>query len=363
MGRVLSTVSAFALGTGSALAGGLDRTGQPIGALFETGNYAELSFGHTSPSLEGTDVLGNPIANVANDFSTVGLALKMDLNDQLSFAVIFDQPYGADVLYGGDPATTMLGGTMAKASSTSMTALMRYKFNERMSVYAGPRQVSADGEITLSGLAYGPASGYNVQFKDASGWGYVVGAAYEIPDIALRASLTYQSAVDLDFDTTENFFGATGTTQSEAPQSITFDFQTGVAADTLVFGSVRWAEWSAFTLEPTGLGANLAQLDDVTTYTLGVGRKFSDALSGSFSVSYEDGGADDLVSPLAPSNGQLALSLGARYNVNEQVTLSGGIRYTMLGDAQPETGTPDVARASFSGNNAVSVGLRVGFKF
>ena len=32
----------------------------------------------------------------------------------------------------------------------------------------------------------------------------------------------------------------------------------------------------------------------------------------------------------------------------------------MLGDAQPETGTPDVARATFSDNSVLSVGFTVG---
>ena len=40
-----------------------------------------------------------------------------------------------------------------------------------------------------------------------------------------------------------------------------------------------------------------------------------------------------------------------------------GINYTKLGDAQPETGTPDVARANFTGNSALGVGVRVGFSF
>ena len=58
----------------------------------------------------------------------------------------------------------------------------------------------------------------------------------------------------------------------------------------------------------------------------------------------------------------LAIGAGAAYTV-ENVTLSGGVRYTFLGDAQPETGTPDTARGTFEDNSALSAGLQVGFRF
>ncbi len=364
MKKVCIAATGLALGASSAIAGGLDRSGQPIGVLFETGNYVELSYGFANPRLTGRDVLGNPVADVGGSFSIVGGGIKMDLDEKFSFAVIFDQPYGADVLYGGSPATTMLGGTSATADSTSLTGLLRYRLNDRISIYGGPRYLEAEGRIALSGLAYGPASGYDVRFGSTSGWGYVAGASYEIPAIALRAALTYQSGVDLDFPTQENIVPfASADTKSEAPQSVTLDLQTGIAKDTLLFGSVRWAEWSAFSLTPQVLGANLAQLDDVTTYSIGLGRRFTEKFAGTASFTYESGGSDDLVSPLAPSNGQKALTIGGRYDVSDRLTVSGGVRYTWLGDARPETGTPDTARASFTDNDAVSIGLRIGYHF
>ncbi len=99
---------------------GLDRSNQDITAIFEPGGYAELSFGQITPSLEGTDVLGNPIDNVGEDFTQMGFAVKMDVSDNLSFGLIFDQPYGVDVVYGGSPAATMLGGTAAQLKAVRL---------------------------------------------------------------------------------------------------------------------------------------------------------------------------------------------------------------------------------------------------
>jgi len=66
---------------------------------------------------------------------------------------------------------------------------------------------------------------------------------------------------------------------------------------------------------------------------------------------------------LAPTNGQTAISLGGKYELSDSVTLSGGIRYTMFGNAQPEVGTPDTPLGSFTNNDAISAGLKLGFHF
>ncbi|MFK7941133.1 MAG: OmpP1/FadL family transporter [Roseovarius sp.] len=388
--------TALTVAAGTAQAGGLDRSYTPIDMIFEKGNYAELSFGYVQPSISGVDnastvglPANNSISNIAGEFGLASAGVKLELSEKLSFTLIYDQPYGAETRYGGNPATTMLGGTSADAETHALTALLKYQATDRISVYGGPRSVKANGNITLSGLAYGGFNGYNVNFSSDTGYGYVVGGAYEIPDIAFRAALTYHSAVDLSMVATESFPAAVGgpvgtpltqgVTETETPQSIELAVQSGIAKDTLLFGSVRWSEWSAFSLTPPGRNlptglplpapqlvnapGNLASLDDTITYEIGVGRRFTDKFSGSFSISYEAGGSDNLVSPLAPTNGQTAFSIGGKYQFNDSVSLSGGIRYTMFGNALPETGTPDTARGSFSDNDAFSAGLKLGFHF
>lgn len=54
MRRVVWAASALALTAGGALAGGIERTNQSVGILFEKGRYAELSFGHFAPDVSGT---------------------------------------------------------------------------------------------------------------------------------------------------------------------------------------------------------------------------------------------------------------------------------------------------------------------
>lgn len=396
MGRIVALSALFGSVSSMALAGGLDRTGQPIDILFEEGNYAELSFARTMPEISGEGVGIAPIPGlfpgfpagtgydgVGLDFNTFSASVKVDITDALSAAIRFSQPFGSDIEYDGDPGLTELGGTSAIADSDMITALLRYRFTDTWSVHGGLRIDRASGEIDLGGLAYGTVSGYSVELEERTDVGWVAGVAYEVPEIALRVALTYNSAITHDFDTTESgplvdpdgpgplpplpLLDGTSTTEVELPRSVNIDFQTGIAADTLIFGSFRWAEWSEFRIDPENFeavtGGGLVDLQDSRTWTLGVGRRFTESFAGQASVSYEATDSDDLVSPLAPTNGFFAVGLGGAYDVSENVVLSAGARYTWFGNARPETGTPDVARASFEDNTALTVGVNVGFRF
>lgn len=358
--------AASALTAGSATAGGIERTAQSTAILFEQGRVAELSLGSVSPSLSGIDLAGRSTGSVAKDFLSFGFAYKADLNDQLSWAVILDQPFGADVTY---PATDslLLGGTSAKADARALTALMRYKLGNGFSVHGGLRLQQSSASVSLGGLAYGGLSGYNVDLDRDTGLGYVVGAAWERPDIAARVALTYNSEISHKYDPRETFPGAatltTASTTVKTPRSLNLEFQTGVAEDTLLFGSVRWVKWSEFRLDPQNFvrasGGGLVNLEDSTTWTLGVGRKFSETWAGSLSVSYEKAG-NRLVSPLAPSAGRMGATLAAVYT-RDAMKITTGINYTRLGNASPQTG--GAARANFTGGKALGIGMKVAFSF
>ncbi|AXI46811.1 hypothetical protein C1J03_12710 [Sulfitobacter sp. SK012] len=377
--KLLASV-AFSLSAYTAQAGGLDRSGQDIGIIFESGNLFELSFGLVNPSLTGVEngstLTTNDIGNVADNFSVLSAGLRYKINEKLSVALIVDEPYGSDINYPGDSAVTALGGTQAIVDSIALTALARYKFNNNWSAHGGIRYQEIEADVVLGGNAYGPLNGYRAEFDSEGAFGFVVGAAFEKPEIALRVSLTYSSKITHDLPTKETIGGnpvaLPGVTEVVAPESLNLEFQTGIAKDTLVFGSIRYARYSDTIVSPAFFdsvvngadsGDSLTDLEDSTDIEIGFARRFNDQWSGSIAFGYESRGEDDLVSPLNPRNGAQYVSLGAKYQVNEQIALSGGIRYTMLGDAQPETGTPDTARANFDDNSAVSAGFKISYSF
>ena len=356
MKNFLTVGAALMLTTTAATAGGIDRSGQSIGAIFEDGKYVELSYGYVTPSVDGIftvpagPAVGFEIGsgNVAPSYGSVGLAFKTDIDDKFSLALIIDQPFGADVAYTNTDPDYPLGGTVATVNTTAITAVGRYKFNENMSIHFGPRYLTASGNY---GFVLGGEPVYASTYSSGSGTGYVAGVAYERKDIAMRVALTYSSAINLELD------GTDGDLETEMPETWNLDFQSGVAANTLVFGSVRWAGWKEAHITDTFFGPLVDWSEDTVTYTLGVGRKFSDSFSGAFSVGYEEA-QGGIATNLAPTDGYTSVSLGGTYTMGNGVELTGGVRYVMAGDAKTEE-----IGAEFADNSAVAIGLKVAYTY
>lgn len=340
-----------------------------IAPLFETGSYVELSFGSVNPDVSGYfphPLAGDlPAGDVTPSFNMMAGAYKRDLSEKLSFALIIDQPFGADVDYGSDKLYPVAGST-ATVDTTAVTAILRYKFDDRFSVYGGLRNLSSEGEVSLynQGVNF-----YQMETSSENDWGYLIGAAYEIPDIALRASLTYNSEIDINFTADElSQLGANSSDMKVTmPQSVNFDFQTGIAADTLLMFSARWAEWTKTTIAPDDYATLLAAMgatdtdlvnhkDDTISYSLGIGRRFNDKLSGSLSIGYE--AANNKVSGnLSPTDGYKSITAGLKYQITEQTAIAGGVSYAWIGDTTTSVG------GQFEDNSAIGVGLKLSHHF
>lgn len=389
MKNILAGASLLALTALSAQAGGIDRSGQSMSVIFKKGNYAELSFGTVSPDVSGVQVvtfpasLGGSVAgsrsgDMTNRYIQAGAAVKHDYGDNFSVALIFDQPFGADVEYGTGTGY-FASGAYAKLQSEAITTVARYKFNENFSVHGGIRyqRLKADALIPYITLPVGPLAGtaYSVNGGRDDGWGYLVGAAYERPEIAMRVALTYNSTIRHELDTTESSaigLANTSTTKIDTPESLNLEFQTGIAQNTLVFGSVRWVNWSDFEIRPadydsltgtlaSGPGVALVSYeDDTISYNLGVGRRFNDTWAGSVSVGYEPAN-NNLASNLGPTDGNWSLGVGASYRQGK-TEISGGVRYIRIGDAETGVG-PFSPATSFKDNEAIGVGFKVAVNF
>lgn len=356
MKNLVAGAIAATLVASPALAGGLDRSGMGISALFEAGNYAELGFSAAAPEVSGTLAGVFASGNMASSFFMPGMAVKADVTDKLSVALQFEQAYGAAVDYTNTDPSYPIQGFTAALSGLQTSVLARYKLSDRISVHGGVRLVSMSGTVDFTA-----AGGTPVTYGTSNGIGYAIGAAYEIPDIALRASVTYNSATTHDNPITDPTGGlqttATTTGSYTLPQSVNIDFQTGIAANTLLMASVRWADWSATALNTqTSLGT-ISYANDVFTYSLGIGHRFTDKLSGVAQVSYE--AADGLAaSNLSPTDGKIGVSLAGVYDLTDAITVTAGVNYTALGDA-----TTQVIGANFSGNSSLGAGLKIGIHF
>lgn len=357
--RIAAASAALLASTALAQAGGLDRSGLGISPIFETGDYAELSFGLVQPSVDG--VRGVTSGNMAQDYLNYSFAYKSDLSDALSVALMYEQAFGAAVQYTNltYPLNAALSTAFtAELAGTALSAILRYELDGGFSVHGGLRYVTMAGEIDFSTI------NQKVTFGSSSDVGYLVGAAFEIPEIALRASLTYNSSTDHNNPITSSrapILGigpaATATGDYSLPQSVNLDFQTGVAEGTLVLASVRWAEWTKTAINTRTALGTIDYDNDVFTYSLGVARRLNEDLAVLGRVNFERA-TGGLASNLAPTDGQLGLSVAAIYDVGN-ARITGGVNYTWLGDATTEA----PISASFTDNHALGLGVRIGFTF
>jgi len=299
---------------------------------------------------------GDPLQS----FSSVGLAYKTEFNDRLSFALILDEPFGADILI-PIPGLPVPFDGIADISSTSVAGIGRYKFTDNWSVHGGLRLQKIGGRVQT---VVGGTTPANLNLSSDFTPGLIAGVAYERPDIALRVALTYNSEIDNDLEGTEAaglgaLSGAPGSpvaTTVTTPESINLEFQSGIAADTLVFGSIRHVFWDGVSLT-TGVGEYVSFNEDTTTYRIGVGRRFNENWSGAVTLTHERG--DGLTTTLlSPTDGITAIGLGATYTDDTGVQVTGGVTYGSLQD------TTFVGNgAEFNDNEVFGVGLRVGFNF
>ena len=363
--KLLVTTSLAALiAAGSAMAGGLERTTQSMAILFEEGRTLEFNLGFGAPSVSGTVAAGAVSSgNMTENFLNFGVAYKADLNDRLSYALIYDQPYGAKVDYPGVFGVDLYPAAASEAefSSHALTAVLKYKLENNVSLYGGLRAqtIAAEADVPFLGL-------YTAEGERDLGFGYLVGAAYEKPEIALRVALTYSSEINHSLRTTESSTalgaGNVSDTDITMPQAITLDVQSGVAENTLVFGSIRWVEWSESDITPadyatiSGGGSLVSFADDRTTYTLGVARRLSETWSIAGSISHEET-TGSITGNLAPVDGFTSVGLAAIYT-KDNMKVTTGLRYVDLGPA-----TTTVLSGDFDGNSAIGLGVKVGFTF
>lgn len=350
MRGILTIAGALALCATSAGAGGIERSAQSVAILFEQGNYAEFSFGYATPTVSGTFAGVVPSGDMAPSYTAFSFGYKQALGDSLDIALIYDQPVGADVAYPTGTGYPFQGST-AELRAHAITGVLRYKLPSNVSIIGGLRAQSITGDVMIPLFA-----GYTLTTDTDYKLGYVVGVAWEKPEIAARVALTYNSSVTHNIDAVE--FGVFNSAfDLTIPQSVNLEFQTGIAADTLLFGSIRWVDWSVFDITPPVFGAPLVDYtEDVITYNLGIGRRFNENWSGAVTLGYEDHKGIP-VGNLGPTDGSRSVGVGVTYTQGK-MKITGGVRYVDIGNA-----TTSTIGARFADNSAWAAGLRVGYSF
>ncbi len=395
MKNVLKLTLAATMLASPAVSGGWEASRLDTSMMYSDGGYAEVGTSSISYSIQGTTQAA--VAHkMAKDQTRTTLGFKQQFGDfdvglsrYMSGAIQLDgQDTDATLNPPGCDATTLAAAAnvaqigycsvvpSADVEATSLALMARYRINENMSVLGGLNRYSvSDANVTT-------LSGYYVVSGDEMA--PVAGAAYENKEIALRVELLVQVETDMALTAASSVAAAVPTTAVSGatmviPQTMTLNFQSGIAEDTLLFGSIHKADWDTaqIAIPENTAGINPAggtlTVDDVgssfssrTAYSVGVGRKINETLSVLGSYSTEDGGGATSNDPFTLTDGSQTVGLGVRYS-QDNMTISGGYSYTKVGDVTvthlTDAGAPSGLTAAYTDNKVTGFGLKIGFSF
>lgn len=393
--------------TTTTFAAALDRSGQSIAAFLQPNNYFEAGITILDPNVSGKDISQNNTGDMANHYYSPNAALKIQATEQFSIGLLYDHPYGADAEYHGqnnfveNRPVPFQGNTSVKVRTENLNLLFGYQPTQNWNLYAGAVYQTLDANVLLRGTSYSAYNGYDFKTGKDEAVGWLAGVAYQIPEIALKASLTYRAKIKHEMNAYEKhgaagmtgspvfdamlteINNAQGITEITTPQSINLDLQTGIMENTVAFANIRWVNWKDFAIRPYKFGeASLlsdivkgtgkkdgfdlvAYTDDQYSVTAGIGRKLNEQWAGNVSVGW-DSGAGNPVTTLGPTEGYWNVGLGVQYSPAPNYFIAGGVKYFWLGDAKAQSGsqfeTPAYI-AEFKNNDAIAYGLKIGYKF
>ena len=393
--------------TTTTFAAALDRSGQSIAPFLQPNNYFEAGITVLDPNVSGKDTAQNNTGNMANHYYSPNAALKIQATEQFSIGLIYDQPYGADAEYKGQSnfiesrPLPFKGGTSVTVDTENLNLLFGFQPTQNWNFYAGAVYQTLNSTVLLRGQSYSAYSGYDFKTGKDEAVGWLAGAAYQIPEIALKASVTYRAKIKHEMNAYEKhgIAGMTGNagfdailnkinnsegaTEITTPQSVNLDFQTGIMENTVAFANLRWVNWKDFAIRPYKFGEAstlppivsntgkkdgfdlVAYTEDQYSITAGVGRKVNEQWAGNLSVGW-DSGAGNPVTTLGPTEGYWNVGVGIQYSPAPNYFIAGGVKYFWLGDAKAQSGsqfnTPAYV-AEFENNDAIAYGLKIGYKF
>ncbi len=400
-------VAAFSVASMSNAAG-LDRSGQDITAFLQDGTYAETVYTYINADVTGYDnaavrtddngyVQGKKIDDIAESYDFFRYGVKADINDTFSVGVLYDEPFGAAADYSGDnnfvdqnPLSPRNGeGTNVEVRTESITAIIGAKLgeNKNFQVYGGPVAQRVQADVKLRGTAYEVANGYTTHISADQDYGWIAGMAYSKPEIALQAALTYRSEIEHNTNAAELYpyvdnlpsvlglsANRSGNIEITTPESVNFDFQTGINPTTLATAKVRWVPWSDFAIVPS-LYNDVSKLnpeyrtdglslvsydDDQWQVELGLAKRLTPALAVSGNIGW-DSGAGNPVTSLGPIEGYYSAGLGAKYNVTENWAISAGGKYLWFGDAKGQIPSKTVV-SDFQDNDGYVLGAKISYQ-
>ncbi|EKO3452076.1 outer membrane protein transport protein [Vibrio fluvialis] len=352
LGRAYAGEAAIADNAGSqwrnpAMLTYLKGTQISAGALYVNPNVdveGDVSFYGSTSSTSSSDY--------ANDAVIPNFYISHQVNEKWALGLAFGTNYGMETELDSGFAASHFGDE-AMVTTMEANANIAYQLTETVSIGGGIRYVMGEGHFGAKSPAQTEAlsltKGTTLKYMegDDTSWGWQAGAAWQMTPNN-RVGFAYKSEVDLKLSGSANIYvqsygkvlSDTGYMMLTLPATAELSTYHQLTDQFALHTSINWTDWSSFEklqAELDTMGTVMVKEEnwkDNYRFAVGATYQVDPKLALRSGVAYDTAAVSTKNRTITiPETDRIWLSVGAGYDVTEQLTLDAAFTYIFAKDA------------------------------
>ncbi|EKO3399294.1 outer membrane protein transport protein [Vibrio fluvialis] len=352
LGRAYAGEAAIADNAGSqwrnpAMLTYLKGTQISAGALYVNPNVdveGDVSFYGSTSSTSSSDY--------ANDAVIPNFYISHQVNEKWALGLAFGTNYGMETELDSGFAASHFGDE-AMVTTIEANANIAYQLTETVSIGGGIRYVMGEGHFGAKSPAQtealGLTKGTTLKYMegDDTSWGWQAGAAWQMTPNN-RVGFAYKSEVDLKLSGSANMYvqsygkvlSDTGYMMLTLPATAELSTYHQLTDQFALHTSINWTDWSSFEklqAELDTMGTVMVKEEnwkDNYRFAVGATYQVDPKLALRSGVAYDTAAVSTKNRTITiPETDRIWLSVGAGYDVTEQLTLDAAFTYIFAKDA------------------------------
>ncbi|EOW6612648.1 outer membrane protein transport protein [Vibrio fluvialis] len=317
------------------------------GALYVNPNVdveGDVSFYGSTSSTSSSDY--------ANDAVIPNFYISHQVNEKWALGLAFGTNYGMETELDSGFAASHFGDE-AMVTTMEANANIAYQLTETVSIGGGIRYVMGEGHFGAKSPAQtealGLTKGTTLKYMegDDTSWGWQAGAAWQMTPNN-RVGFAYKSEVDLKLSGSANMYvqsygkvlSDTGYMMLTLPATAELSTYHQLTDQFALHTSINWTDWSSFEklqAELDTMGTVMVKEEnwkDNYRFAVGATYQVDSKLALRSGVAYDTAAVSTKNRTITiPETDRIWLSVGAGYDVTEQLTLDAAFTYIFAKDA------------------------------
>ncbi|MBY8032498.1 outer membrane protein transport protein [Vibrio fluvialis] len=317
------------------------------GALYVNPNVdveGDVSFYGSTSSTSSSDY--------ANDAVIPNFYISHQVNEKWALGLAFGTNYGMETELDSGFAASHFGDE-AMVTTMEANANIAYQLTETVSIGGGIRYVMGEGHFGAKSPAQtealGLTKGTTLKYMegDDTSWGWQAGAAWQLTPNN-RVGFAYKSEVDLKLSGSANMYvqsygkvlSDTGYMMLTLPATAELSTYHQLTDQFALHTSINWTDWSSFEklqAELDTMGTVMVKEEnwkDNYRFAVGATYQVDPKLALRSGVAYDTAAVSTKNRTITiPETDRIWLSVGAGYDVTEQLTLDAAFTYIFAKDA------------------------------